>query len=88
MMNKNKYQMKSNQNKKKAEMNCRMTTMKNMILYLIVIILKYPKKRNSKEDMEEKGINLKSWIQREMGHFMHKTVHRRKMCSFMTTNRG
>ena len=44
-----KSQMTSNQKKKKADMNCGITTMKNMILYFIMIILKQTKKIKSKE---------------------------------------
>ena len=36
--------------------------MKNMRLYFGMIILKQPNKINSKEDIEEQGINLKPWI--------------------------
>ena len=43
--------MKYNHNNRKAYMNWTMTTTKNMVLYLIMIILKHPNKRKSKEDM-------------------------------------
>ena len=74
--------------KKKKHINCSMTKMNNMRLYLSIIILKQMKKRESKEDMEEQGINLKHWIPRGVENCMHKTVHRRKLCSFMETEMG
>ena len=48
MMKKEKSQMTYNQKKNKTEMNCSMTIMKNMILYLSMIILNQQKKTNSK----------------------------------------
>ena len=53
MVKKEKYQITSSQKKKKKHINCSMTTMNNMRLYLSIIILKQMKKRESKEDMEE-----------------------------------
>ena len=80
--------MTSNQKKNKAEIHWSMTTMKNMILYLSIIILKQPNKIKNKEDLEEQVINLRYWIPCGVENIMHKTVHRRKNCSFITTKRG
>ena len=73
MMIKGKYQMTSNQRKKRADMNCSMTT---------------TKKRKRKEDLKEQGIKLKPWIPRGVENVMQKTVHRRNLCSFMKTKIG
>ena len=88
MTKKKKYQMISNKKKRKAEMNWSMTKIQNMRLYLSMITLKHPKKRNIKGDMEEQGINLKPCILRGVVNSMNKTLHKRNMCSFMTTKRG
>ena len=74
--------MSSNRNQKKSERNCSPTIMNNTRLYLSMIILKQPKKRKSREDLEEQGLNLKPWIPHGVENSMQKTVHRRKLCSF------
>ena len=51
MTKKEKSWMTSNQKKNKSEMNWSMKKMKNVRLYLIIIILKQTKNRKSKEDM-------------------------------------
>ena len=59
MIKKDKYQITYNQKNNKADINWSTTTIKNMILYLSIIILKKTKKRNNKEDMDIQRINLK-----------------------------
>ena len=73
-MNKDKYQMTSNNKKKKLEMNWSMTTMNNMRLYLSMMILKQLNKIKIREDLLEQGINIKPWIPRAVENCMHKTV--------------
>ena len=80
--------MKSNQKNNKSGINWSMTTIKNMMLYLITIILKHLKNRKSKEDLEEQGINLKTWTPRGMEIFVHKTLHIKKLCSFIKMKIG
>ena len=62
--------------------------MKNMRLYFGMIILKQPNKINSKEDIEEQGINLKPWIPHGMENSIQKTLPGRKLCSLMITKIG
>ena len=59
-----------------------------MRLYFSMIILKQMKHINSKEDLEEQGINLKPRIPYGVENIIHRTVHRRKPSSFMTTKRS
>ena len=52
MIKKDKYRITSNQKKKKSYINWSVTKMNNTRLYSFMIILKQPKKRNSKEYMK------------------------------------